>query len=205
MRRALLSLLLLGALVAGVALYRSVRPAEPGTPHGGTATAGGPTAREQQAIAKAAAGLGKGVHAATDEDGSNTESRREMESVYAGYHPFFVRGDLDGDGLLDFVQAYSSLRNGRPWFDVAVFFGLPGGGFSEPVWVERGISLADGDVSMERSLVLITPDLAREETRRWRWEPEEKRFEDADATVSAEPQDQDAPDETPDERPRVRV
>jgi hypothetical protein len=128
-----------------------------------------------------------------------------MESVYAGYHPFFVRGDLDGDGLLDFVQAFLRVRNGGPWFDVAVFFGLPGGGFSEPVWVERGISLADGDVSVERSLVVVTPDLAREETRRWRWEPGERRFEDADATPSAEPDDPDAPDETPDERPRVRV
>lgn len=203
-KRLLLALLLLGALLSGTLLFRSIRPAP--RPARAAATKNGEaTASEREAIARAVRSLAKGARVALDDDGNDTDSRREMENVYAGYHPYFVRGDLDGDGLLDFSQAFVTKRSGKLWFDVAVFFGAPGGGFTQPVWVERGISLADGDVSIERSLLVLTPDLSRDETRRWRWEPEERRFVDADATPAAAPSDEDVPDETPDERPRVRA
>lgn len=202
MKRLVLLLLLAGALAAGALLFQRVRPARAARPATG---AGEPTAAEREAIGRALAALPRGTRVARDEDGTDTDSRGEMESLYASYHPYFVRGDLDGDGLLDFAEAFVVQRSGKLWFDVAVFFGRADG-FSEPVFVERGISLADGDVAIERSLLVITPDLARDEARRWRWEPEERRFVDADATSSSdEPRDEDAPDETPDERPRVRV
>lgn len=209
MRRILLAALLVGALASGALMYRRFfhpRAREAATSaHGAQVRNGDPTAAERRAIARALGTLPHGARVAADGDGTDTEPRRDMENVYAGYHPYFVRGDLDGDGLLDFAQAFATPHGGQVWFDVAVFFGLPGGGFSEPVWVEKGISLADGDLAIDRSLVVVTPDLSRDETRRWRWEPEERRFADADATPSAEPQDEDAPDETPDERPRVRA
>jgi len=88
---------------------------------------------------------------------------------------------------------------------VAVFFGTGDGTFQKPLWVERAISLAAGDLTIERSLLIVTPDLALDPTRRWRWEAGEKRFVDADEVSRREPSGEDVPDETPDQKPRARV
>ena len=146
------------------------------------------------------------VRAAEDGDAAESDERRDLEDVYGGYHPFFVRGDLDGDGRLDFAQAFVEKRSGGPWFHVAVFFGAGDGTFQPPIWVERAISLGAGDLTIERSLLIITPDLGLDPTRRWRWEPAEKRFVDADEPSRRnDPADDDAPDETPEQKPRARV
>ncbi len=149
---------------------------------------------------------GLAVRAAEDGDAAESDERRDLEEVYGGYHPFFVRGDLDGDGRLDFAQAFVGKGSGGPWFHVAVFFGAGDGTFQTPIWVERAISLGAGDLTIERSLLIITPDLGLDPTRRWRWEPAEKRFVDADEpTVRNDPADEDVPEETPDQKPRARV
>ena len=110
------------------------------------------------------------------------------------------------DGRLDFVQAFVEKGRSGLWFHVAVFFGRADGTFEKPVWVERAISLADGDVTVERSLVVITPDLSADPTRRWRWEAGEHVFVDPDAEPRpANRDDDDTPDETPEQKPRARI
>lgn len=161
----------------------------------------GRTAREETALRRAAPA---GARLARDRDANDTESRRDLELLYADYRPYFVRGDLNGDGRLDLVQAYVTEHGGRGWFDVVVLFGSAGGGFEEPILVERAISLADGDLAVERSLLVVTPDLSRDESRRWRWEPGERRFVDADANPAPETAP-DATDDGPDEKPRTRA
>lgn len=146
------------------------------------------------------------VRAAEGGDAAESDEHRDLEEVYGGYHPFFVRGDLDGDGRLDFAQAFVEKGSGGPWFHVAVFFGAGEGMFQQPLWVERAISLGAGDLTIERSLLIITPDLGLDPTRRWRWEPGEKRFVDADEASRRNGRaDDDVPDETPDQKPRARV
>ncbi len=146
------------------------------------------------------------LRAAEDGDAAESDERQDLEEVYGVYHPFFVRGDLDGDGRMDFAQAFVEKGKGGPWFHVAVFFGKGDGAFHKPLWVERAISLAAGDVTIERSLLIVTPDLGLDPSRRWRWEPAEKRFVDADeVSRRSDPADEDAPDEAPDQKPRARV
>ena len=93
------------------------------------------------------------------------------------YHPYFVRGDINDDGVLDFVLAFVRRDSGRdtPWFSVVVFTGKERPGraqeFSEGAFIERDVSLARGDVSIDRDAVLITPDLSDEAVRRYRWDP----------------------------------
>ena len=159
------------------------------------------------AIAAAAAGPPRlSLRAALDGDATDTDEHRDLDAVYGGYHPYFVRGDLDGDARLDFVQVFLEKDRSGPWFHVAAFFGKPDGTFGKPVWVERSISLADGDVSVERSLVVVTPDLAADPSRRWRWEPSEHVFVDPDAEPRpAGTNDEDVPDETPELKPRARI
>ena len=146
------------------------------------------------------------LRAAEDGDAAESDERQDLEEVYGVYHPFFVRGDLDGDGRMDFAQAFVEKGAGGPWFHVAVFFGTGDGVFQKPLWVERAISLTSGDVTIERSLLIVTPDLGLDPSRRWRWEAGEKRFVDADeVSRRSNPADEDAPDETPDQKPRARV
>lgn len=171
--------------------------------------ASGRTKAERRAVDEALEGFRKeGLLLRTAENGDAAESdeRRDLDEVYGVYHPFFVRGDLDGDGRLDFAQAFVEKGNGGPWFHVAVFFGTGDGSFQKPLWVERAISLASGDLTIERSLLIVTPDLALDPSRRWRWEAAERRFVDADDDSRRnDPSDEDEPDETPDQKPRARV
>jgi len=170
----------------------AVRHEEPGDRSGRTAAERKAIARVQRA----------GVRPAEDDDGLESDSRDELIEVYATYHPYFVRGDLDGDGRLDFAQAYVYKVGGEDRFDVAVFFGNEDGTFTGPVFVERGLDLGAGDLAMERTVLIVTPDLSQDDIHRWRWDPREQRFGDADEGRST---DDDLPDEGPDERPRARV
>jgi len=184
----------------------SKRPsAEAAGPHAGV-----PTPAERRAIdaaidAAAAVAPKLTLRPAADADATDTDEHRDLDAVYGVYHPYFTRGDLDGDGRLDFVQVFVEKGRSGLWFHVAVFFGKPDGTFGGPVWVERAISLADGDVTVERSLVVITPDLAGDASRRWRWEPSERVFVDPDKEPRPAAADDDAPDETPEQKPRARI
>ncbi len=98
--------------------------------------------------------------------------------LYGVYHPFFLRGDVNDDGLLDIVTAFVRRDSpaGTPWFSVVVFAGRAGGGFETGTFLERDISLADGDISVDRDSVVITPDTSDDPNRRYRWDALHKQF-----------------------------
>jgi len=203
----------IAGLSAAVALVVAVRPAPSpedkppaAEPHPPLWTAAERRAIEA-AIAEAASAAPRlSLRPALDGDATDTDERRDLDSVYGEYHPYFTRGDLNGDGRLDFVQAFVEKGRSGLWFHVGAFFGKADGSFEGPVWVEKAISLADGDVTLERSLVVITPDVAADPVRRWRWEPAERVFVDPDAEPRpAGSNDDDAPEETPDQKPRARI
>jgi hypothetical protein len=53
-----------------------------------------------------------------------------------------------------------------------VFTGTDQSRFASGTFLERDVSLADGDLSVDRDSIMITPDLEEEEsTRRYRWDP----------------------------------
>jgi hypothetical protein len=113
------------------------------------------------------------LRVATDEDRHETESD-DVKRFYGIYHPYFLRGDVNDDGVLDFVLAFVRRDSDRdsPWFSVVVFAGKDGTGFAPGTFLEREVSLADGDVSVDRDSIVITPDLDEEENaRRYRWDP----------------------------------
>ena len=116
------------------------------------------------------------LRAATDEDRrpGDDEGLREL---YGVYHPYFVRGDANDDGELDFVLAFVSRDSDpeAPWFTVVVFSGREDGTFEAGSPVERDISLADGDVSIDRDAILVTPDTREDAARRYRWDPARRR------------------------------
>jgi hypothetical protein len=170
--------------------------------------AAGRTPAEEHAVGLALEALAKAkaappLRAAEDSDATATDARADLEDLYVEYHPYFMRGDLDGDGRLDFAQAFVEKGRGSAWFHVAVFFGREGGGFDPPIWVERAVSLANGDLSIERTLLVVTPDLALDETRRWRFDRTTRTFVDADEAPPLNSGSDDGVD--PDEAPRVRI
>jgi hypothetical protein len=113
------------------------------------------------------------LRVATDEDRRETESD-DVKALYGVYHPYFLRGDVNDDGVLDFLLAFVRRDSDResPWFSVVVFAGRDGNAFAPGTFLERDVSLADGDLSIDRDAIVITPDLADEEnTRRYRWDP----------------------------------
>ena len=101
----------------------------------------------------------------------------ELKSLYGIYHPYFVRGDVNDDGVLDLVVAFvrRDLGRGTAWFSVVVFTGRGGpggdGGFSSGIFIERDISLARGDLSVDRDSIVISPDLESDTVRRYHWDP----------------------------------
>jgi len=122
---------------------------------------------------------------ATDDDrrrGSDSDS--ELRGLYGVYHAYFVRGDLDDDGVLDFVLGFVRKDSGRsaPWFSVVVFTGRtqpdPGTGlsFSAGTFLERDVSIARGDLAVDRDAVVITPDLGDDNVRRYRWDVATRTF-----------------------------
>ncbi len=113
---------------------------------------------------------------ARDEDRQDSgDGDSDVRRLYGVYHPYFVRGDLNDDGVLDFVAAFVRRDSGpdTPWFSVVVFTGKKGegSGFNAGSFIERDVSLARGDLSIDRDAVLITPDLSDEAVRRYRWDP----------------------------------
>jgi hypothetical protein len=122
---------------------------------------------------------GQGLRPATNEDADDSEGRQDLLWLYVDYSPYFVRGDLNSDGRLDFAQAFVRRDGPEPLFDVAVFFGGEDG-FSAPVWVDRGVPLSTGDLSLDRSILIVTEDVDEDLLRRWRWDPALRRFVDVD-------------------------
>ena len=210
--RHVLGVAALALLAAGAALVLTRRLPAPAAPKHASSDAPPATWTPAEkraidsAVDEAAAGATKlSLRAAADADATDTDDHRDLDAVYGTYHPYFARGDVNGDGRLDFVQAFVERGRSGLWFHVAVFFGKADGSFEKPVWVEKAISLADGDITVERSLVVVTPDLAADPTRRWRWEPSEHAFVDPDAEPRPGPTDDDAPEETPEQKPRARI
>ena len=114
---------------------------------------------------------------ATDDDNRPGIDGEDVAMLYGVYHPYFVRGDANDDGILDFVLAFVRRDSDEetPWFSVAVFAGDSGGGFAPGVFVERDISLADGDISLDRDSIVVTPDVSDDASRRYRWDPDRER------------------------------
>ena len=117
------------------------------------------------------------LRAATDDDRRLSVDGQDIAALYGVYHPYFVRGDANDDGILDFVLAFVRRDSDEdsPWFSVAIFAGEARGGFAPGVILERDISLADGDISLDRDAVVVTPDVSDEAARRYRWDPERGR------------------------------
>ena len=113
---------------------------------------------------------------AKDSDREESRDGDDLRKLYGIYHPYFVRGDVNDDGILDFVLAFVRRDSSRdtPWFSVVVFTGKNDkgeAGFAAGSFLERDVSLARGDLSLDRDAVLITPDLSDEAVRRYRWDP----------------------------------
>jgi hypothetical protein len=102
----------------------------------------------------------------------------DVRHLYGVYNPYFVRGDLNDDGILDFVMGFVRRDSSAstPWFTVAVFSGREDGSFGPETFLERDITLAAGDLSIDRDAVVITPDLDDETTRRYRWDPSRRSY-----------------------------
>jgi len=174
-------LLAFAAFGAALVVATRARPAAapaPERPAPRAPSGAGRTPAEEEAVLGAA---GTGLRPATEEDAAESEGRDELYALYGDYSPYFVRGDFDGDGRLDFAQAFVRRDGPEPLFDVAVFFGAAGGTFARPVWVERGLSLAGGDLSADRSVLVVTDDIEEDVSRRWRWDTASGRFVDVDA------------------------
>jgi len=135
------------------------------------------------------------LRVATDADHRRSEDDG-MDGLYGVYHPYFVRGDDNDDGLLDFVIGFVRRDSDRdtPWFSVVVFAGKADGSFEPGGFLEREISLADGDLSLDRDAIVVTPDVSEDLTRRYRWDPSKHRHvfvrDDATEDSSAPPASQ---------------
>lgn len=123
------------------------------------------------------------LRTATDADRRTaSDGDAEVRSLYGIYHPYFVRGDLNDDGVLDFVMAFvrRDLGDGAPWFSVVVFLGRGAAGgspdFSSGTFIERDATLARGDLSVDRDSIVITPDTDDDAVRRYRWDPPSHAF-----------------------------
>ena len=119
----------------------------------------------------------KDLRVADDGDRRPGEDADDLGSLYGVYHPYFVRGDANDDGALDFVLAFVRRDSDRdsPWFSVVLFQGRSGGGFEPGVLLERDVSLSDGDLSIDRDAIVVTPDTSDEASRRYRWDPQRHR------------------------------
>jgi len=135
--------------------------------------AGYPLRREELAAVDAFLRANPALRPATDADRRESESN-DFRKLYGVYHPYFLRGDVNDDGILDFVLAFIRRDSGpdSPWFSIVVFAGKDGGGFAPGTFLERDVSLADGDLSIDRDSIVITPDTDEDEVvRRYRWDP----------------------------------
>jgi hypothetical protein len=151
------------------------------------ATASDPTTAEKAAIEDFLR-RHTGLRAAGDGDRrGSSDSDADMKNLYGVYHPYFVRGDVNDDGVLDFVMAFVRRDPNRaPRFTIVAFLGgaenaasaTAGAalGFSAGTLIERDVSLARGDVSIDRDSIVITPDLDEDTIRRYRWDAVSRSF-----------------------------
>lgn len=191
-RRPALAAAVLAAVAAGGFLAPGCRrrpqepartaPAAAGTPRPApepaSATAAGYDFRPgERAAVEAFLRLNPDLRLAGDDDRRAPDGGEDMTALYGVYHPYFVRGDVNDDGVLDFVLAFVRRDSDRdsPWFSVVVFSGRGDGTFSGGTFLERDISLADGDLSLDRDSIVVTPDTSDESTRRYRWDPSRHR------------------------------
>jgi hypothetical protein len=135
------------------------------------------------------------LRVARDADQRPAGGEGDVSNLYGVYHPYFVRGDANDDGILDFVLAFVRRDSDRdsPWFSVVVFEGRPDGTFAPGAVLERDISLADGDLSLDRDSIVVTPDTSEDASRRYRWDPARQRHvfvRDDDEAPEAPPSSQ---------------
>jgi hypothetical protein len=122
------------------------------------------------------------LRVATDSDRAPLrDGERDMGRLYGLYHPYFVRGDVNDDGVLDFVLAFVQRKPRSPLrFSVVVFTGRAGAGgasdYQPGEFVERDVPLARGDVAVDRDAVLVTPDVSEDDVRRYRWSATERTY-----------------------------
>ena len=123
-----------------------------------------------------------GDHRVGDEDTG-------VGDLYGIYHPYLVRGDGNDDGLLDVVAGFVRRDPDRdtPWFSVVLFAGKADGSFAPGRFLERDISLADGDISLDRDTIVVTPDVSDDLSRRYRWDPVKQRHVFVRDDASEEP------------------
>jgi hypothetical protein len=145
----------------------------PGPEPASAASAGYDFPPAEKAAVEAFLRLNPDLRLAADDDRRPPDGGDDMNTLYGVYHPYFVRGDVNDDGVLDFVLAFVRRDSDRdsPWFSIVVFSGRGDGGFTPGVFLERDVSLADGDLSIDRDAIVITPDTSDEATRRYRWDP----------------------------------
>ncbi len=126
---------------------------------------------------------------AADGDHRAGDEGTGVSDLYGIYHPYLVRGDGNDDGLLDFVVGFVRRDSDKdsPWFSVVIFAGKPDGSFSPGTFLERDISLADGDLSLERDTIVVTPDVSDDVSRRYRWDPAKQRHVFVRDDASEEP------------------
>jgi hypothetical protein len=117
------------------------------------------------------------LRAATDADRRPADDGEDVDDLYGVYHPYFVRGDANDDGVLDFVLAFVRRDSDpeSPGFSIVVFLGRADGRFAPGRFIEQDVSLADGDCSLDRDSIVVTPDVAEDSTRRYRWDPVRQR------------------------------
>jgi hypothetical protein len=135
------------------------------------------------------------LRVAKDADQRPAGESGDVSNLYGVYHPYFVRGDANDDGILDFVLAFVRRDSDRdsPWFSVVVFEGRTNGTFAPGAVLERDISLADGDLSLDRDSIVVTPDTSEDASRRYRWDPARQRHvfvRDDDEAPEAPPSSQ---------------
>ena len=117
------------------------RPAAPPSP---AATASRPR-RARRSTTSSSAIPASASPTRTDHQPGN-DGDAELKSLYGIYHAYFVRGDLNDDGVLDFVLGFvrRDLGRGTPWFSVVVFTGRLGAGgapdFSSGTFLERDVT-----------------------------------------------------------------
>ena len=126
---------------------------------------------------------------AADGDHRPGEDGTGVDDLYGIYHPYLVRGDANDDGLLDFVVGFVRRDSDKDaaWFSVVLFAGKADGSFAPGSFLERDISLADGDISLDRDTIVVTPDVADDVSRRYRWDPSKQRHVFVRDDASEEP------------------
>jgi hypothetical protein len=126
---------------------------------------------------------------AADGDHRPGDDGTGVGDLYGIYHPYLVRGDGNDDGLLDFVVGFVRRDSDKdaPWFSVVILAGKADGSFAAGSFVERDISLADGDISLDRDTIVVTPDVADDASRRYRWDPAKQRHVFVRDDASEEP------------------